>query len=204
MLHLQTHPNAPKIIDLSIDGVSKDKSSQIPLDVFSVRFIDCRKVYYLCAVKVVVYKQYSMERFLKECIEDIMCVAGFIGNGAFTIKMQCFRDSGFEIRYFVGDAPILKKVKNMVSHTAFWGCSCCQAEGYTCKLKHGKEELSRRVGADLNEEEEEEARGLGDAFGRGQQGRRQERFDGGARVYPASTIDAAKWTHESLLEVSAI
>lgn len=51
-LHLKKHQGTPKLIDISLDGVQKDKTTQQSVDVYSVRFMDCRTVYTLCAIKV--------------------------------------------------------------------------------------------------------------------------------------------------------
>ena len=73
-VHCKLHPDTDKVIDLSIDGISKDKSSQIPIEVFSVRFPNCKRIYTWCAVKVCVHEAYDLDEFLDACIQQIMYV----------------------------------------------------------------------------------------------------------------------------------
>ena len=70
-MHLKSHPNTRKEIDLSADGVSKDKSSQVPIDIFSIRFLNCRRVYAMCVVRVDKYENYDFNEFLQDCINQI-------------------------------------------------------------------------------------------------------------------------------------
>ena len=70
--HCQLHPDTEKVIDFSIDGVAKDKSSQIPVEVYSIRFPNCNRIYTWTVVKVCVYKAYDFDEFLDRCIQQIM------------------------------------------------------------------------------------------------------------------------------------
>lgn len=70
-IHLKAHPNTRRVMDLSVDGVSKDKSSLVPVDVFSVRFPNCRRIYIMCIVRIDKYQKYDINEFLKECIDQI-------------------------------------------------------------------------------------------------------------------------------------
>ena len=59
------------MIDLSIDGVSKDKSSLVPVDVYSVRFTNCNRIYNWCVVRIDRYKDYDIMEYVKECAAQI-------------------------------------------------------------------------------------------------------------------------------------
>lgn len=72
-VHQEKHPNAEKRILLSWDGVQKDKSSGVKLDVFSLRFYGCARVYPISVIKVLTKqsKLYSHESYLKPILEEL-------------------------------------------------------------------------------------------------------------------------------------
>ena len=70
-LHCETHPDTPRILDISVDGVSKDKHTQVPVDIFSVRFSNCSRIYTLMAVRVDNYQNYNIHEFFGHCIDEI-------------------------------------------------------------------------------------------------------------------------------------
>ena len=70
-MHSETHPNTKKMVDFSIDGVAKDKSSLVPVDIFSIRFTNCRRIYTLCVVRVDRYEHYDIQEFIDICISQI-------------------------------------------------------------------------------------------------------------------------------------
>ena len=98
-----------------------------------------------------------------------------------------FSATGFKVRYFIADAPMLTKILAMAGHSGFYGCVLCMAKGITCRLVNGKEVVAG---------DDEEANHLCS------QGPSRLKSDGGARVYTPETANAELWTQEKIIEVT--
>lgn len=130
-----------------------------------------------------------------------MCSSDYVSS----IKNVRFRDFSytysrryeFRLRYFIGDSPILSKVRGKVGHTGFYACPICQAPGQTCKLDARGAEVVR----DMNQGTDQCDRTQREALGRSQVGRRTQKADGGSRVYGLSTLHSPLWTNDEILQV---
>ena len=113
-LHRQICPSpVTNLVQLSLDGVSEAKSNTISLDVYSLKFDNCRNIYPLTIVRPVqksfVDNQLELEGFVKEVIsQDI------------------------QITSFVADNPKRAIIRHARSHGAAYPCEYCNTKAVPC------------------------------------------------------------------------
>ena len=95
-------------VHLSSDGVSETKSTTTSLDVYSIRFLNCRNVYPVCIVRPL--KTYPENDFLAEIITEL-------------------ESHGFTISAFLGDNPKRSLARRCLSHSSTFPCEYCFQPG---------------------------------------------------------------------------
>ena len=95
---------------LSSDGVSETKSTSITLDVYSLKFENCKTIYPLRIVKPI--KKIDFDHTLH-----------------FNLALNDIYSSNCKVRYFIGDNPKRAIVRQCLSHSSWYPCEYCSCKG---------------------------------------------------------------------------
>ena len=116
--HLKNHDEAAEV-DLSTDGIPEDVSSGRSMDVYTLKFTNCRVVYpWRIFVQGTVTKL-SLSELIQPIIDEL-------------------KKNQLKVRLIVADAPKRSFVRNMKSHSGYFACDYCLAPGSHQVNKNGK------------------------------------------------------------------
>ena len=100
--------NDCKRLQLSMDGVQESKSSTVSMDIYSVKFEHCQKVYPIRLIKPINKNKYDEQEHLKMVIDDI-------------------NRNMYIISKAILDNPKRSMVRCALCHSATYGCEYCEA-----------------------------------------------------------------------------
>ena len=109
-IHNNLCPNAanPRI-QLSLDGVSESKSTNISLDVYSCRFLSCKNIYPLKIVRPLLKDVINNRKELDEVVDDVN-------------QNQC------EVCHVIGDNPKRAILREAMNHASYYACEYCHSK----------------------------------------------------------------------------
>ena len=103
-------------MQLSLDGVSQAKSTSVTLDVYSIKFLNCRSIYPVMVMKPIEKYPLKYKETLAEIIEDI-------------------HDNNLQITEFIGDNPKRAIVREALNHASRYACEYCYSPAVNFKVK---------------------------------------------------------------------
>ena len=106
-LHREICPNANSVVIFSLDGVQEANSSNTSMDVFCLKFKNCRNVYPLRLIRPNDKFKYDEQQEIESVINDI-------------------KEADIDIDTAVFDKPKRSVVKNVKSHAARHPCEYCE------------------------------------------------------------------------------
>ena len=109
-IHNSRCPNSNNHVQVSLDGVTECKSTLNTLDVYSIRFSGCQKVYPIQIVRPIGKYRVDQKQYLDQFLTDVC-------------SNNCIIDS------FMGDNPKRATAKNVKSHSSYFPCEYCVARG---------------------------------------------------------------------------
>ena len=107
-IHESCCPNPSSEVQLSCDGVSETKSTLTSLDVYSIRFLDCRNVYPVYLIRPLC--NYQNLDYLSLIINEL-------------------HDCNLTIHSFLGDNPKRSLARHCLSHSSSFPCEYCFQQG---------------------------------------------------------------------------
>ena len=107
-IHESCCPDPATEVQLSCDGVSETKSTLTSLDVYSVRFMDCRNVYPIQLIRPLT--EYPKIDYLARIINEL-------------------HDCNITIHSFLGDNPKRSLARHCLSHSSSFPCEYCFQQG---------------------------------------------------------------------------
>ena len=114
LLNCPTANDAPSTVKLSLDGISESQSTNISLDVYSIKINDCQCVY---PVRII--------RPLNKLSVDYM--------GNFKKVLDELNENGLILSHVIADNPKRAFVRNSLSHGAKFACEYCFSNGISLK-----------------------------------------------------------------------
>ena len=104
------------MVNLSIDGVQECRSNSVSLEVFSIKFPNCRNVYPLKIIRPV-------NKFLVNYKPHLRSI------------LQSMAESNIFLKHFIGDNPKRSMIREALCHSSSYACEYCisKAESYTEK-----------------------------------------------------------------------
>lgn len=102
-------------MQLSLDGVQEAKSSSVTIDVFTVTFRNCKKVYPLKLIRPINKYKYNEQDHIKSVIDDI-------------------NDNNVEISECIFDKPKRSTVKCVMGHSSSYPCEYCEGCAVSVQL----------------------------------------------------------------------
>ena len=112
-IHAATCPsfeNEEKKIQFSSDGVSETKSTSVSLDVYSMKFVNCKNVYPLRIIKPIKKINIDQSLHFNQTLRDLYA-------------NHCC------ICQFIGDNPKRAQARQSLSHASWYPCEYCGCKG---------------------------------------------------------------------------
>lgn len=194
-IHNSKCPNPSHHVQVSLDGVAECRSNIVSLDVYSIRFANCRCIYPVQIVRPVGKYRTDQQLYLDNFLTDIC-------------------SNGCKIDAFVGDNLKRAHARYCKTHASYFPCEYCEAKGQLLnqedeaiieKERHlltEKESLSNRLfsAQQLNDEEDVQSitillKSVNDAI-------KSLNRKCNNIVWPASTMDGPERTVQKVIEIS--
>ena len=103
-------PNPNSTVQVSLDGVSECRSNTNSLDVYSLRFTDCRTVYPVKIVRPIGKFRVDQQAHLDDFLSDV-CMNGCV------------------IHSFIGDSQKRSTARASKGHSSYFPCEYCESKG---------------------------------------------------------------------------
>ena len=184
-----------KII-LSLDGVSESKSSNISLDVYSIKFKGCREVYPIKIIRPI--NKYPVDQ-----------------QGQFSYVLRDLLDNDLEIMFVVADNPKRSFLRFAMQHSAKFACEYCFSCGVSMnnfnednqsivsKINMQRNEIQLQISTLAHPEDREQIETLNAIVKHLDEAEKVAKKNHKASniVWPVTTFNGEKRTKEKILEI---
>lgn len=109
-IHQRRCPNYSNNVDISVDGISENKSSINVMDVYTARFKGCRVIYPLQIIRPIGKFKVDYRKYLDKFLTDICSCS---------CRISCF----------IGDNPKRAQAREALGHSSYYPCEYCACKG---------------------------------------------------------------------------
>ena len=129
-----------EVVIFGTDGVQQSKSSTATLDVYTVEFPSCRRVYPIGVIKV-----FPESAKTKESARKNVAISKQLNLDLINEFAEDLRRTGIRVQYAKADAPKRAFLKNTSGHTSYYGCEYCKEKAKLFTSKRSNRQDARTV-----------------------------------------------------------
>ena len=193
-IHNMKCPNACSTLQVSLDGVAECLSNTNSLDVYSVRFSQCRTIYPVQIVRPIGKFRVDAQEYLDQFLTDV-----------------CSNDC--MIHSFIGDSQKRSTARASKGHSAYFPCEYCQCKGQLLQhldnslkakknsLQKQKSDILTKLSQANDNEDENEIQTLTSLLCSVNDAIKGLNTKHNKIVWPASSMNGEKRTIEKVMEI---